>query len=497
MSTLVTLADDESWVCPAGVTRATFRVWARGGNGSTGGYGGGGGAFSMSADVTVTPGHTYTRRHTMDHTLVEDGTGPVTVVSAKDGGRGDGGSAGGLASEGIGDTRYSGGNGSGPVHPYQSGGGGQGGSENGNGANAVDIFGAGGGGLYRGGDGNEQEEGPNVDADDGNDPNGGGGGCRPAGMAGNGAIGSATIEYNTVSTVVSVTGPANGSYKAGQNLDFEGTFSDAVTVTGAPCIDLNIGGVGRQCSYLSGSGTTVLEFRYTVQPGDTDTNGIGSTSPINMNGGGISADGVGILPTFSTPDTSAVLVDTTAPTVTSASINNLGTTLTVNFSESVTGGTGFTMSGWTLGAASGSGTSRTFSITPAVKPTDAPSLSYAPGNVQDVATNAMASFTGTHITNDSTVQSARTGTVSDDPDDPTVIFVSATVPFMGLTVTGSGTFRYALNGESINTTLNSSAVANGDLIVLMDPQGINKVQLYSENGETDQVHSLAALMYYR
>ena len=74
--------------------------------------------------------------------------------------------------------------------------------------------------------------------------------------------------------ITSVTGPANGTYRTGQNLDFTVNFNEPVTVTGTPIISLTIGSTTRFASYVSGSGTSALVFRYTIQAGDTDTNGI-------------------------------------------------------------------------------------------------------------------------------------------------------------------------------------------------------------------------------
>src|SRR5262249_2178340 len=87
--------------------------------------------------------------------------------------------------------------------------------------------------------------------------------------------------------ITAVTGPANGAYRAGQNLDFPVTFSSPVTVTGTPQIPLMIGTAARAASYLAGSGTNTLTFRYTVASGDNDSDGISVASPINLNGGTI------------------------------------------------------------------------------------------------------------------------------------------------------------------------------------------------------------------
>jgi hypothetical protein len=62
---------------------------------------------------------------------------------------------------------------------------------------------------------------------------------------------------------------ANGSFKAGEVIDIDVTFSAAVNVTGSPRLELETGASNRMATYLSGSGTAVLRFRYTVTSGDT------------------------------------------------------------------------------------------------------------------------------------------------------------------------------------------------------------------------------------
>ncbi len=146
-----------------------------------------------------------------------------------------------------------------------------------------------------------------------------------------------------------VTGPANGSYRAGTNLDFQVTYTQPVVVTGAPSIALTIGASPVNATYVSGSGTATLTFRYVVQPGDTDTDGIASASPIILNGGSIkNSSNTNAALTFTPPNTTAVLVDTTAPNITGVTgpANatygvNRNLDFTANFNEPVfvTGGT--------------------------------------------------------------------------------------------------------------------------------------------------------------
>ncbi len=126
-----------------------------------------------------------------------------------------------------------------------------------------------------------------------------------------------TTYYEVPVAITGVTGPSAGNYKAGAHLDFTVTFASAVDVTGTPYLPLTVGGASKQAGYVSGSGSTALVFRYTVQAGDSDGDGIASSSPLVLNGGSIkktggSTDGG---TTFSPPTTTSVLVDTTAPSV--------------------------------------------------------------------------------------------------------------------------------------------------------------------------------------
>jgi len=122
-------------------------------------------------------------------------------------------------------------------------------------------------------------------------------------------------------TVTSVTVPANGTYVVGQNLDFTVNLSEAVTVdtrTGTPLLAITLDG-GRTvfAQYISGSGSSALVFRYTVQPGDNDADGI-QVNGLSANGGRLSdAAGNPLNPDLhQVGDSHAVLVDTRAPSVT-------------------------------------------------------------------------------------------------------------------------------------------------------------------------------------
>ena len=91
------------------------------------------------------------------------------------------------------------------------------------------------------------------------------------------------------STTVSSAGVDN-TYITRDNIDITVTYNKVVVVDtagGTPTISINIGGILRQASYHSGSGSTALVFRYTVGNQDIDTDGIVVNANINLNHGTI------------------------------------------------------------------------------------------------------------------------------------------------------------------------------------------------------------------
>ncbi|ALJ03977.1 hypothetical protein APS56_01885 [Pseudalgibacter alginicilyticus] len=92
------------------------------------------------------------------------------------------------------------------------------------------------------------------------------------------------IHTGLVIDVTSVNVPASGTYVAGNNLDFTVNFDKNVIVTGAPQLAITIGSTIHQAVYLSGTGTSSLLFRYVIQAGDLDTDGI-TINSLDVNGG--------------------------------------------------------------------------------------------------------------------------------------------------------------------------------------------------------------------
>ncbi|TRO42173.1 DUF4347 domain-containing protein [Pseudomonas sp. ALS1131] len=171
-----------------------------------------------------------------------------------------------------------------------------------------------------------------------------------AGNTGSGSTDSNNYAIDSKAPAVTSVGvPANGTYLAGDHLDFAVNFDEAVTVDtsgGTPrlAITLDTGGTV-YASYVSGSGTSALVFRLTVVDGQMDSNGISLGNSIDANGGTLrDVAGNDTTTTLNTVgSTTGVLVDAVVPEVSAISLdgasptNATSVTFTVTFSEDVSG----------------------------------------------------------------------------------------------------------------------------------------------------------------
>ncbi|MFZ5631173.1 MAG: Ig-like domain-containing protein [Spirochaetota bacterium] len=161
-------------------------------------------------------------------------------------------------------------------------------------------------------------------------------------------------------TVTNITSSlADGTYKAGQVVPIQVTFSEAVKITGTPQITLTTTdpSTTRAIDYTSGDGTATLTFNYTVQAGDTtadlnyaSTGALSGTITDNFTNNPNSATLTlpGLTATGSLGTNKAIVIDTTAPTVTNVTATNANATygtgavisVQITFSETVTVNTG-------------------------------------------------------------------------------------------------------------------------------------------------------------
>ncbi|MBB3224720.1 DUF4214 domain-containing protein [Pseudoduganella umbonata] len=233
--------------------------------------------------------------------------------------------------------------------------------------------------------------------------------------------------------VAGVTVPSNGTHAAGTHLDFTVAFDEAVTVTGTDnTLSLTIGGTARSATFLSSSGNTVT-YRYTVQAGDNDADGIDvgalalGTSTIR--------DAAGNDATLSlagtVPSTAGITVDTQAPAVASVTVPSNGThaagthlDFTVAFDEAVTvTGTDNTLAltiGGTARSAtflSSSGNTVTYRYTVQAGDNDADGIAVG---ALAVGTSTIRDAAGNDATLTLTGQVPATGNIRIDADAPVV-----------------------------------------------------------------------------
>ena len=80
---------------------------------------------------------------------------------------------------------------------------------------------------------------------------------------------------------------ASGVYRIGDDVEITVTFSENVTVTGSPQLELAIGSNNRTAEYDSTDGSAAV-FSYRVAEGDPDSDGIAvAANKLTLNGGSI------------------------------------------------------------------------------------------------------------------------------------------------------------------------------------------------------------------
>ena len=134
----------------------------------------------------------------------------------------------------------------------------------------------------------------------------------------------------TAPTISSVTPPAADTYTVGENLDFTVTFNEVVNVTtsgGFPRIALVMNTGTVYATYLSGTGSTNIVFRYTVASGNNDPDGITNPTAVAVTIPAYIRDaGLNSSTSYAfTTSLAGVVVDALAPSISSRTIPANGT----------------------------------------------------------------------------------------------------------------------------------------------------------------------------
>ncbi|WP_168858726.1 Ig-like domain-containing protein [Bradyrhizobium brasilense] len=157
-----------------------------------------------------------------------------------------------------------------------------------------------------------------------------------------GSDGSASphLEIRSQASIASVTADTTDhltTLNAGKVVTITVNFSNTVSVTGAPELLLND---GKAATYLSGSGSQVLVFCYTVQDGDSTSDL--QVQSLSLNGGTIRDPGGQDADVTHAATDLHLVIDAIAPTVSVAASSTAllagqTSTVTFTFSEAVTG----------------------------------------------------------------------------------------------------------------------------------------------------------------
>lgn len=159
--------------------------------------------------------------------------------------------------------------------------------------------------------------------------------------------------------------------------------------------------------------------------------------------------------------------DLIAPTISSVAVASNGVGLTITASEPLLSGntSGFTLKvNGVVRAVSGlsvAGSSITGTISSAVWDTDVVTLDYAPGNVQDLAANPLASFTGMAVTNGSTQNQVSTISIS----PTTATLTEGQTQQFTRSMTGNGNFSTAVTWS---ITSGYGSITSGGLFTAPD-----------------------------
>ncbi|MBB3112007.1 hypothetical protein FHS18_004085 [Paenibacillus phyllosphaerae] len=137
---------------------------------------------------------------------------------------------------------------------------------------------------------------------------------------------------STLPSLTAIDTPADQIYKAGSQLDFTVTASEAITIdtiNGTPSLSLTIGEDTREAVFVSANALqNTLLFRYTVATGDADADGIELPAQLMLNGATIKdTAGNSLLLTVPAKDTSGIQVDTLIPTISGVTYPSAGSYL--------------------------------------------------------------------------------------------------------------------------------------------------------------------------
>ena len=290
------------------------------------------------------------------------------------------------------------------------------------------------------------------------------------------------VEDSTNPTVNNVSATnANGTYATGDTIHVTIQFSESVTVTGTPRLQLETGTTDEFANYVSGSGTNTLTFDYAVVSGDASNDlDYTSTGALTLNGGTIK-DAAGNNATLTLPAPGAagslganknIVIDTTAD----LSVTKTDGVTSVTAGAATTHTYTITVSNAGPAPATSVSLSDTFpggftrgAVTPSQGScTGSPSFSCALGTI---AKNGTATVTVDYtVPSSTTADQTNTATVSSVVSDP------------------NGANNSASDTDTFNTLADLSVSKSGPATAVAgDPAGFNYTLTVHNGGPSDNV----------
>ena len=286
---------------------------------------------------------------------------------------------------------------------------------------------------------------------------------------------------SAIPSVVSITSTlSDGTYKLGDVISINITFSEPVSVSGTPQLLLETGSTDAVANFVNGADTTILTFNYTVQEGDTTRDlDYNSINALSLNGGTIlDSDSSGADLTLpikggasSISGTKALVIDGLSPSVVSVSSlsadssysMNSQISIQLNFSEPVlvsgtpqlTLETGYEDA--TVDYSSGSGSNVLTFIYTVQSSDNAIDLDYHTTNPFNINNGTLVDSAGNNAL--LTMPEAGSGNSLSDNND---IFVNGSVPTV-VSVTSSLSDGFFIAGDTLLLTVNfnESVIATG------------------------------------
>lgn len=283
----------------------------------------------------------------------------------------------------------------------------------------------------------------------------------------------------TISSVNSST--TNGTYKIGDSISIQVNFSETVLVTGTPQLTLETGATDQSVNYDTGTGTSTLNFTYTVQSGNTNSDlDYVATTSLALNSGTIT-DAAGNNATLTLPspgaanslgNNKALNVDGVRPTFSSAAVNDAGTQLTLTYSEALSATTAATSAFSVVSAGSAdtatsvtaSGSTVVLALTNTIYASQVVTVAYTDPTsgddanaVQDSAGNDAITLSATSVTNSSsTAKTTPTLSLMYPNTNRATYSSGGTVDATTATRTGDGTISYTTSASASICTVNTS-----------------------------------------